>query len=199
MTRARIAAALSIASLALVTGLAGCSGDSASDTTDVEVAEGVTISVPTDVADQPPKQAVTTALNSIADEVGFSDEWQTCLATELDAIPDARFDAIIDESGPDASTQAALRYNAQTSRACGRKVAVVVNPDATSGQIDALRALTASQLSQSLTAGGQITEEQATCIVDQFEALSNDQVVKFANFSARQSLQTMRGWLRACA
>ena len=198
MSRVRIAAALSIAGFVFATGLAGCGGDSASDTTEVEVADGVTISVPTDVGDQPPKEGLATTLDSIADQVGFSDEWRNCLATELDAISDARIDAIVDESNPETNTQAALRFNAQIARVCGRKVAVVVNPDATSDQVELLKGLTAVQLSQAL-AGGRVTPEQITCIVDQYETLSNDQVIKFANFSARQSLRTMRGWLRDCA
>ena len=198
MSRFLIAAALSIAGLAFVTGLAGCGDDSASETTQVEIADGVTISVPTDVGDQPPKEALATTLDSIADQVGFSDEWRNCLATELDAIPDARIDAIVDESSPGTTTQAALGFNAQISRVCGRKVAVVVKPDATSEQVDVLKGLTAVQLSQAFE-GGQYTDEHITCIVDQYETLSNDQVVRFANFSARQSLRTIRGWLRDCA
>ena len=196
MTGIRVAA-LSIASLVLLTGLAGCGDESSSDTVEVEIAKGVTISVPSDLSDQPPKQSLATTLNAVADKVGSTDEWKDCVASEIDSIPDARLESVFDEPGGEASTQTALSYNAQISASCGKKVPVATDPDATSEQIDALRTLTASQLTPQFVQSG-LSDKQADCIVKQFEALSNDQVVEFANLSNRQSFQTIRGWARNC-
>ncbi len=196
MTRIRIAA-LSIASLVLLAGLAGCGDESSSDTVDVEIANGVTISVPSDLSDQPPKQILATTLNAVADKVGSTDEWRDCVASEIDSIPDARLESAFDEPGGEASTRIALKYNAQISASCGKKVSVATDPDATSEQIDALRTLTASQLTPQFVQSG-ATDKQAACIVKQFEALSNDQVVEFANLDARQSFQKISAWARNC-
>jgi len=196
MTRIRIAA-LSMASLVLLTGLAGCGDESASDTVEVEIAKGVTISVPSDLSDQPPKEILATTLNAVADKVGSSDEWKDCVASEIDSIPDARLESVFDEPGGEASTRTALKYQAQISASCGKKVAVATDPAATSEQIDALRTLTASQLTAQFVEGG-VSDKQAACIVKQFEALSNDQVVEFANLSNRQSFKTIRAWAGNC-
>lgn len=193
----RIAAVLSIAGLAFLTGLAGCGDDSGSDTVEAEIAKGVTISVPSD-ADQSPKEFLSDTLNAVADKVGFSDEWKACIASEIDSIPDARLEPILDAPDGEASTQAALKYNAQISAACEKKVAEAVDPDATSEQIDALRALTASQLTQTFEGSG-ASDKQAACMVEQYEALSDNEAVEFANLSARQSFQTLSEWARGCA
>ena len=198
MTRARIAAALSIASLALLTGLAGCSGDSGTGTTEVEFNNGVTISVPNDLADQPPREFVRATFDSFGDQIGFSDEWRACLATELDAVPDARLDALIDPSDTEPSARAAIKLNERAAGECRGRVIVVEDPDATPEQIDALRALSAKEISDGAVELAQFTEEQATCISDRIEALSDDQMVKFANSGVRQQTRTITGWWRGC-
>ena len=178
-------------------GLAGCGDESSSDTVDVEIADGVTISVPSDLSDQPPKQILATTLNAVADKVGSTDEWRDCVASEIDSIPDAGLESAFDGPGGEASTRIALKYNAQIAASCGKKVAVATDLDATSEQIDALRTLTASQLTPQFVQSG-ASEKQAACVVKQFEALSNDQVVEFANLGVRQSFKTISAWARSC-
>jgi len=187
---------------AIVFGLSGCGGGDSTDsssaaTSDFTIADGLVITAPADLGSEDPKQAVLTVLDAVAEKVGFSSEWRACVEDGISAIPDSKFQSL---DGLDAQEriQAAQQYNAQLATSCGKKVDLVVSPDATPDQIDALRALTAFQLGSTYS-GGKITQEQTSCIVDKYEALPDAKVVEFANAAAREQVQLTLALLRICS
>jgi len=187
---------------ALVLGLAGCGGDDSTDsssaeTSDFTIADGLVITAPTDLGSEDPKQAVLTVLDAVAEKVGFSSGWRACVEDGIGAMPDAKFEAL-DDLDAEERIQAAQKYNAELATSCGEKVDLVVSPDATPDQIDALRTLTAFQFGNTFT-GGKITEEQTNCVVETYEALPDAKVVEFANTDVRESAQLTLALLRSCS
>lgn len=186
----------------IVFGLFGCGGGDSTDTSsaatsDYTIADGLVITAPADLGSEDPKQAVLTVLDAVAEQVGFSSEWKACVEEGIDAIPDSEFETL-DGLDAEERIQAAQQYNAKLSTSCGKEVDLVVSPDATPDQIDALRTLTAFQLGSTYS-GGKITEAQTSCIVDKYEALPDAKVVEFANADARVQVKLTVGLLRICS
>lgn len=182
--------------------LAGCGGgdstdSSAASTTDVTVADGLVIAVPSDLGSQEPKEAILAVLDAVAEKVGFTSEWKTCVADGIDEIPDSKLQSL-DAMSEEEVSQTALQFSAELGASCGKTVDLVVNPDATPEQIDALRSLTASQL-EGYAGGARLTPAQVSCMSDKYEALPDDKVVEFANASTQRSAQLILGLIQICA
>lgn len=196
----RSAAVLAVVSVALL--LAGCGGGDSTDsssasTTDVTVADGLVITVPSDLGSQEPKEAILAVLDAVAEKVGFTSEWKTCVGDGIDEIPDSKLQSL-DAMSEEEVSQTALQFSAQLGASCGKTVDLVVSPDATPEQIDALRSLTASQL-EGYAGGARLTPAQVGCMSDKYEALPDDKVVEFANASTQRSAQLILGLIQICA